>query len=183
MDNIQDKFKKEIIFDLQKKLGVKNIMAVPKLKKIVVNVGVKDAIADRKNVEKVGLVLAQITGQKPKVTKAKKSISTFKLREGQEIGLATTLRGRRMYDFLEKLVTIVLPRLRDFHGVRRTSFDGKGNYTLGFSEYTVFPEINPGKIDSAMARQGLEVCIVTTAKNNKEGLMLLEALGMPFAKG
>lgn len=183
MDNIQDKFKKEIIFDLQKKLGVKNIMAVPKLKKIVVNVGVKDAIADRKNVEKVGLVLAQITGQKPKVTKAKKSISTFKLREGQEIGLATTLREKRMYDFFEKLVTIILPRLRDFHGVRRTSFDGKGNYTLGFSEDMVFPEVNPGKIDPAVARQGLEVCIVTTAKNNKEGLMLLEALGMPFQKG
>ena len=141
--------------------------------------GVKDAIADKKNMEKAAETLALISGQKPKVMKAKKSISTFKLREGDEIGLVATLRGERMYDFYDKLVSIVFPRLRDFHGVRRTSFDGHGNYTLGFSESTVFPEIDPGKVERV---QGLEISIVTTARNNKEGEALLEALGMPFVK-
>lgn len=141
--------------------------------------GVKDALSDKKNIEKAIEVLGQITGQKPKITKAKKAISTFKLREGDEIGLMVTLRGKRMYDFFQKLVGVVLPRLRDFHGVPTKSFDGRGNYSLGFAESLVFPEIDPGKIDKI---QGLEITIVTTAKDDKEGFALLKSLGMPFSK-
>lgn len=181
MSSIKDKFKKETV-GLQTTLGVKNPMDVPKLEKIVVNMGVKDALSDSKNVEKASLILAQITGQKPRVTTAKKAISGFKLRVGDKIGLMVTIRGRRMYDFFEKLVKIVLPRLRDFHGVKKESFDGQGNYTLGFVESTVFPEIDPGKIDQTIGRQGFEVSIVTSAKDNKQGFELLRALGMPFAK-
>ena len=180
MSNLQDTFKKEIAKKLQTTLEIKNPMSVPKLSKIVLNMGVKDALADKKNMEKASEILGLIAGQKPRVMKAKKSISTFKLREGDAIGLVTTLRGERMYDFYEKLVSIVFPRLRDFHGVKRDSFDGRGNYTLGFAESAVFPEIDPGKVDKI---QGLEITIVTTAVNDKEGLALLEALGMPFKKG
>lgn len=170
---------KDVAIDLGKKLNIKNPMAVPRLAKIVVNIGVKDAISDKKNIEKAEAVLSQITGQKAKVAKAKKAIASFKLREGDEIGAMVTLRGKRMHHFFEKLVSIVLPRLRDFHGVKRESFDGYGNYTLGLAEYTVFPEVDPTKIDKM---QGVEVTIVTTAKNNKEGMALLEVLGMPFRK-
>lgn len=165
--------------ELKEKLGIKNVNAVPRLSKIVINMGVKDALSDKKNLEKANAQLSKISGQKPKTTRAKKAISTFKLREGDEIGLAVTLRGKRMYDFYEKLINIVLPRLRDFHGVRRTSFDGRGNYTLGFDETTVFPEIDPSTVDKA---QGLEIVMVTTAKNNNDGMALLESLGMPFEK-
>lgn len=178
-DNLMDMFKKKLAAKVQESLGIKNIMAVPKLSKIVVNIGVKDAISDKKNVEKASAILMQITGQKPKVTKAKKSIATFKLREGENIGVMVTLRGKRMYDFFKKLTGVVLPRLRDFRGVSTKQFDGKGNYTIGFSEYIVFPEIDPGKIERI---QGLEVTIVTTAKDDKEGIALLEILGMPFIK-
>lgn len=174
--------KKEILLFLGKALGVKNPMALPRLSKIVINMGIKDAINDKKKVETGIDILTLIAGQKAKVTKAKKSIATFKLREGDKIGASVTLRGKRMYDFFEKIVTIVLPRLRDFHGVRRTSFDGKGNYTLGFSENAVFPEIDAGNIDPTVLRQGIEICIVTTAKDDKEGTLLLEVLGMPFQK-
>ena len=179
MNTLQEKFNKEIQKKLQEELGIKNTHAVPMLSKIVINMGVKDALADKKNIEKEAEVLGQITGQKPKVMKAKQSISSFKLREGDEIGLMVTLRGKRMYDFYQKLTTIVFPRFRDFHGVKKESFDGKGNYTLGFSESTVFPEIDPSKIDKI---QGLEISIVTTAKNNEQGFALLKALGMPFRK-
>lgn len=179
MNDLQTKFKKEIAQVLQKELGLKNIMAVPGLSKIVVNMGVKDAIADKKNLEKAAVIMAQVTGQKPKWAQARKSISSFKLREGDKIGLVVTLRGRKMYDFFERLISIVLPRFRDFHGVKKTSFDGKGNYTLGFTESTVFPEIDPGKIDKI---QGFEVTIVTTANDDKSGFTLLKALGMPFQK-
>ncbi|PIP74387.1 MAG: 50S ribosomal protein L5 [Candidatus Levybacteria bacterium CG_4_9_14_3_um_filter_35_16] len=177
--NLQEKFIKEIVGQLKKELGIKNNMALPKLLKIVVNMGVKDALLDKKSVEKAAGILAQISGQKPKVTKAKKSIATFKLRAGDEVGLAVTLRGKRMYDFFEKITTIVLPRLRDFHGVKTTSFDKHGNYTLGFVESAVFPEIDLAKVDKI---QGLEISIVTTARDNKEGFALLKALGMPFKK-
>lgn len=159
-----------------------NPFAAPKLLKIVINSGVKDALSDKKNIERAQNVLAQIAGQKPKITKAKKSIATFKLREGDTIGIVVTLRGKRMYNFFKKLVAVVLPRLRDFHGISTESFDGRGNYTLGFSEYTVFPEIDPGKIDPNVARQGFEITIVTTAKNKKEGYELLKEMGMPFRK-
>jgi len=179
MNSLQDKFTKEVAKKLQTELGIKNPMSVQKLSKIVINMGVKDVLADKKNLEKASQILAQIAGQKPRVMKAKKSISTFKLREGDEIGLITTLRGERMYDFYEKLVSIVFPRLRDFHGVKRGSFDGHGNYTLGFAEVTVFPEIDASKVDKI---QGLEISIVTTAKNNDQGYELLKALGMPFVK-
>ncbi len=179
MSALQDKFKKEIAKSLQASLGIKNINAVPVLSKIVVNMGVRDALADKNNLVKGSEILAQITGQKPRIMKAKKSISTFKLREGDEIALMVTLRDKRMYDFYQKLVTIVLPRFRDFHGVSRKSFDGQGNYTLGFSECTVFPEVDPSKVDRV---QGLEISIVTTAKDNNQGYELLKALGMPFAK-
>ncbi len=176
--NLKDAFKKEIAGKLKEEQNIKNVMAVPRLSKIVVNIGVKDAVADKKNVEKAQVILGKLTGQKPKVTKAKKSIASFKLREGEPIGVVVTLRGKRMYDFFKKLTAVVLPRLRDFRGVSKKYFDGKGNYTLGVSEYTVFPEIDPGQIDKV---HGLEVCIVTTAKDDKEGIALLSALGMPFA--
>ncbi len=179
MNQLQEKFNKEIAKKLQEELGIKNFHAVPKLLKIVINMGVKDALTDKKNIEKESEVLAQITGQKPKVMKSKKSISSFKLREGDQIALMVTLRGKRMYDFYQKLTTIVFPRFRDFHGVKKESFDGHGNYTLGFAESTVFPEIDPSKIDRI---QGLEVSIVTTAGNNENGFKLLKALGMPFKK-
>lgn len=182
MKNDTEKLKKDAIRNLQSSLEIKNPMDVPKLEKAVVNMGVKEALADSKSIEKASLILAQITGQKPKVTIARKAISGFKLRQGDKIGLMVTLRGKKMHDFFEKLVKIVLPRVRDFHGVKKESFDGRGNYSLGFVESTVFPEIDPGKIESSTARQGFEITIVTSAKNNKEGYELLSALGMPFVK-
>ena len=179
MAAFKETFTKEIVKKLQEELKIKNTMAVPNLSKIVVNIGVRNATADKKNLEIANTVMTQITGQKPKITKAKKSIASFKLREGDKIGLMVTLRGDRMFDFFGKLVSVVLPRIKDFHGVKKNSFDTRGNYTLGLSEYTVFPEVDQGKIDRT---QGLEICIVATAKNNKEGVALLKALGMPFAK-
>jgi large subunit ribosomal protein L5 len=176
---LQDRYKKEIAQGLSQKLGVKNVHQVPKLNKIVINMGVKDAVADKKNIERSAEILSLISGQKPKIMKAKKAISAFKLREGDEIGLMVTLRGKRMYDFYQKLTSIVFPRLRDFHGVKTNSFDGHGNYTLGFAESTVFSEIDPSKYEKV---QGLEISIVTSAKDNDEGMELLKALGMPFQK-
>lgn len=179
MTDLQKKYKEEVIPELQKKLGYKNPMGVPRISKIVVNMGVKDAVADKKNIEKMASVLSVITGQKAKVTKAKKAIASFKLRIGDPIGLVVTLRGERMYDFFEKIVKVVLPRIKDFRGVKRTSFDKTGNYTLGFYEYSVFPEIDPGSVEKL---QGMEVVIVTSAKNNQDSLALFEAMGMPFTK-
>lgn len=179
MVNLQKSYKETIIPKLQKSLGIKNPMALPKLTKIVVNIGVKDAVSDKKNIDRMGVALSQITGQKAKVTRAKKAIATFKLRQGDPIGLVVTMRGKRMYAFYEKIVNIVLPRIKDFRGVRRTSFDGRGNYTLGFHEYSVFPEIDPASVERL---QGMEIVFVTTAKDSKEGLELLAAMGMPFAK-
>lgn len=178
-NTLQVSFQKTIAKELQQKLGIANAMAVPKLVKIVVNMGVKDALSDKKNIERAIAIFTQITGQKPKVTKAKQSIATFKLREGEPIGVVVTLRGKRMYDFFVKLTSIVLPRLRDFHGVGRDQFDSRGNYTLGFSEHTVFPEIDQGKVEKVF---GLEVIIVTSAQDKKAGFSLLEALGIPFKK-
>jgi large subunit ribosomal protein L5 len=179
MSQLQKKYKEEIVSQLQKNLDLKNPMSVPRISKIVVNMGVKDAVADKKNIEKMAAIMAQITGQKAKVTKAKKAIATFKLRIGDPIGLVVTLRGERMYDFFDKVVKIVLPRIKDFRGVKRTSFDKTGNYSLGLYEYSVFPEIDPGSVEKL---QGMEVVIVTSAKNNQESLALLEAMGMPFTK-
>lgn len=175
MGNLGTIFNTKII----KELGTANLLAIPKLSKIVVNMGIKDALVDKKNIDNAIFILSEITGQKPRITTARKSIATFKLREGDKIGVMVTLRRKRMYDFYEKLVSIVLPRLRDFRGVSIKSFDGRGNYSLGFSEATVFPEIDPSKIEK---NQGLEVNIVTTAKDDKGAESLLKALGMPFAK-
>ncbi len=179
MNYVQEKYQKTVVKQLQEKLGITNSMAVPRLVKIVVNMGVKNAVADKKNMEVATQVMEMITGQKPKVTAAKKSISSFKLREGDKIGLAVTLRGNRMYDFYGKLVDVVLPRLKDFRGVSKTSFDTKGNYTLGIAEYSVFPEIDPGKIDRV---QGLQITIVTSAMTKEDAFELLKQLGMPFTK-
>lgn len=179
MDTLEKRFTETISKEVQKKLGIKNVMATPRITRIVLNMGIRDAVGDKKNVERGVKILTTITGQKPKTTKAKKSIASFKLREGDQIGAMVTLRGKRMYAFFDKVVSIVLPRIKDFHGVKRTSFDDQGNYTLGFSEYSVFPEIDPGSVERI---QGLEVVIVTSARNKEEGLALLEAMGMPFTK-
>ena len=177
--DLRTRYQKEIAKKLQEELGIKNVNATPRLMKIVVNMGVKDALSDKKNMDKAVEVLGLITGQKPKVAAAKKSIATFKLREGDKIGAVVTLRGKRMYDFFDKLVAIVLPRLRDFRGLSLNSFDKSGNYSLGFTEDSVFPEIDPGKIDRI---QGLELTIVTSAVDKKGGEALLRAMGMPFVK-
>lgn len=179
MNSLQQKYLDEIRPKIQKELGLKNVMAVPKLTKIIVNVGVKEALDDKKVLEKVLEEITLITSQKPIIRLAKKSIAAFKLREGQAVGVSVTLRGQKMYDFFQKLVGIVLPRVRDFRGVPVTSFDGRGNYTLGFKEQIVFPEIDYGKIDKI---RGLEAIIATSAKDDKEGMVLLKELGMPFAK-
>lgn len=179
MNTLKKRYLETLRGELQTKLGVKNIMQVPHLEKIVVNMGVKDAVMDKKNIERASEAMTIITGQKPKVAKARKSIASFKVREGDPIGLIVTLRGDRMYAFFDKLVSIVLPRLRDFHGVKRGSFDPKGNYTLGMTEYAVFPEIDPA---SAERVQGLEATFVTSAKDIQGGIALLTVLGMPFEK-
>ena len=179
MDSLKEKYDKTIKKEVQVKLGLKNTMATPHLVKIVLNMGVKDAVSDKKNIERATGAMLKIAGQKPKITRAKKSIATFKLREGDAIGVMVTLRGKRMYKFYDKLVSIVLPRIRDFRGVRRTSFDSIGNYTLGLPEYSVFPEIDIASVERI---QGLEINIVTNAKNRQEAIALLESLGMPFIK-
>lgn len=179
METLQEQFIKTLRTKLQESLGIKNPMRVPHLEKIVVNMGVKDAVSDKKLIEKMGVAIAKVTGQKPKVTRSKKAIAAFKLREGDAIGLVVTLRGKRMYAFYEKIVKLVLPRIKDFRGVKRTSFDGQGNYTLGLHEYSVFPEIDPASVERL---QGLEIIFVTTGIDNKEGISLLEILGMPFTK-
>lgn len=177
--DLQKKYKEEVVKKLEKELGIKNPMAVPRLEKIVVNMGVKDAASDKKIIEKMSLALGQVTGQKAKPTSAKQAIAGFKIRQGDVIGLMVTLRGKRMYQFCDRLIKIVLPRLKDFRGTPRGSFDGRGNYTLGFHEYSTFPEIDPASVDKL---QGMEMIFVTSAYNNKQGIALLEALGMPFAK-
>ncbi|MGI8419765.1 MAG: 50S ribosomal protein L5 [Candidatus Levyibacteriota bacterium] len=179
MTELQEKYNKEVIGKLQKDLSIKNPMALPRLGKIVVNMGVKDAVSDKKVIEKMSGALSRVTGQKAKPTRARKAIAGFKIRQGDVIGLVVTLRGKRMYEFYDRLVKIVLPRLKDFRGVPRTSFDGRGNYTLGFHEYSTFPEIDLGSVERL---QGMEMIFVTSGKDNKEGFALLEALGMPFMK-
>lgn len=179
MNTFRQEFDKEIKGVLKKELHLKNDMEIPKLVKLVINMGVKGANLDKKNIEVASAALIQITGQKPKVTSAKQSIAGFKLREGDKIGLMVTLRGKRMYDFFEKLVKIVFPRVKDFHGVSRDSFDNNGNYTLGFSDYSIFSEVDLGKVEKFF---GLEVTIVTTAKDKKSAFLFLEKMGMPFKK-
>jgi large subunit ribosomal protein L5 len=179
MSQLKEKYKNELVSTLMQRLEYGNVMQVPRLEKIVLNIGLGEAISDAKALEAGESDLASITGQHPVITRSKRSISAFRLRTGMAIGVKVTLRGKRMWDFFEKLVTITLPRVREFQGVPRSSFDGRGNYTLGFKEQIVFPEIEFDKVDKI---RGLEVVIVTTAKTDEEGRTLLELLGMPFVK-
>ena len=173
------KYLDEVVPTLMKEYNYKTIMETPKIEKVVINIGVGDATKNAKLLEESVNELTAITGQKPVITKAKKSIASFKLREGNPIGCKVTLRGNRMYQFLDKLMTISMPRIRDFHGISKNSFDGRGNYTLGIREQIIFPEIN---YDQVNVIRGMDIVIVTTAKSDKEALSLLEGLGMPFAK-
>jgi large subunit ribosomal protein L5 len=179
MPRLKERYSKEAVPGLMKLYRYKNILQVPRLDKIVLSVGLGEAISNAKALEAVKSDLTAISGQHPITTRAKKSIASFKLRTGMPIGLKVTLRGKRMYDFLDKLVNAVLPRIREFQGVPRNSLDGRGNYSLGFKEQIVFPEIDYDKIDKV---RGLEVSIVTTARTDDEGRHLLELLGMPFVR-
>lgn len=179
MSDFKTTFEKEIVKKLQEKLGVKNPMAIPRFTKVIVSTSSRDFLADKKNIETAKEDLTIITGQKPKITSARISVATFKLREGDKIGMMVTLRGKKMYDFMEKLVKIVLPRVRDFNGVSNTSFDGHGNMSMGFTEQTVFPEIDTGKVEKV---RGLELTIVTSAKSDADARALLETIGVPFKK-
>lgn len=177
MSNLKEKYTKEILPVLMKEMGVGNKLMVPRLSKIVVNMGmgIKDKDVLKKHVE----ALAAITGQKPAVTRSRKSISNFKLREGMQIGAKVTLRGQMMFDFLERLINAALPRIRDFRGISTKGFDGMGNFTLGIKEQTIFPEIDPNNVSDT---QGMDITMVTTAKSDADALLLLKSLGMPFAE-
>jgi large subunit ribosomal protein L5 len=177
MSRLQDRYKKDIVPELEKELGIRNPMAVPRLEKIVINVGVGEAIQNAKLLDTAKAELTQISGQAPVVSRAKKSISTFKLRKGVAIACFVTLRHKRMYEFLDRLVNVVLPRVRDFRGVSPKAFDGRGNYTLGLRDQLVFPEIDYTKVEK---NRGMNITIVTTARTNAEALALLKKLGMPF---
>lgn len=179
MARLQDRYREDIVPELMQQFSYKNVMQVPKLEKIVVNIGLGEAIQNAHALEAAVGDLATITGQKPVVTRAKKSIAAFKLRAGMPIGAMVTLRGQRMYEFLDRLISVTLPRIRDFRGVSPNSFDGRGNYTLGMREQLAFPEIDYDKVDKA---RGLEISVVTTARNDEEGRQLLTLLGMPFAR-
>ncbi len=179
MNRLQEKYVKEIKPALIKKHAYSSAMECPKIAKIVINMGVGEAVSEPKQLEDAVADLTMISGQKPIITKAKKSIANFKLRENTPIGCKVTLRGERMYDFLDKLINISLPRVRDFRGVSNTAFDGRGNYTLGIREQIIFPEIEYDKVSKV---RGMDIVIVTTAKTNEEAKELLTELGMPFAK-
>jgi large subunit ribosomal protein L5 len=179
MSRLQELYTNEIKGKMMEKFGYDSVMELPKLEKIVVNMGVGDAVSNTKLLDAAVEDLTIITGQKPIITKAKKSIATYKLREGMPIGCKVTLRGERMYDFLDKLVSIALPRVRDFRGVSAKAFDGRGNYTLGVKEQLIFPEIN---YDKVVKVRGMDIVIVTTAKSDEEAKEMLTLLGMPFKK-
>ena len=176
---LKEKYRKEVVPALQKEFNYKNPMQVPALHKVVVNIGMGEAIQNAKAMDAAVSDLAAITGQRPVITRAKRSVAAFKLREGMQIGCMVTLRGDRMYYFLDKLMNVALPRLRDFQGVSPEAFDGRGNYTLGLREQLVFPEIDYDKVDKV---RGMEVSIVTTARTDEEGRRLLKLMGMPFKK-
>lgn len=178
MARLKDKYVKEIMPALQKEFGYTNVMAIPKLDKVIINIGLGEAVQNDKAVDAAVGDLTIISGQKPLVTRAKKSIAGFKLREGMPIGVKVTLRGERMYEFVDRLFSVALPRVRDFHGVPSKSFDGRGNYSLGLKEQLIFPEIDYDKIDKI---RGMQVVFTTTAKTDEEGRALLAHLGMPFA--
>ena len=180
MNRLKERFQKEIVPALQEELGLANVHQVPKLEKIVVNIGLGEALDNPKALEAAVEDMTKITGQKPVVTKARKSIANFKLREGRLIGAKVTLRGEKMWAFWDRLVNIALPRVRDFRGVSDNSFDGRGNYTLGLREQLIFPEIEYDKIDKV---RGMELTVVTTAETDDQARILLQMLGMPFRKG
>jgi len=177
--NLRDKFNKELMPELQKTLGIKNVMAVPKITKVVINMGVGEALTDKKHLESAVKDLESIAGQKVVTTLAKKSVASFKLREGWPVGCKVTLRGDRMYDFIERLVNIAIPRERDFRGLNPKSFDGQGNYSMGVKEQIIFPEINFDNIDKI---RGMDICINTSANTKEEAKALLEVLEFPFKK-
>ena len=179
MNRLKERYINEIKPALVKKHGYTSTMQIPRIEKIVINLGVGEAVANPKTLDDAVADLTAIAGQKPVITKAKKSIANFKLREGMPIGCKVTLRGEKMYEFMDKLVSVVLPRVRDFHGVSATAFDGRGNYTLGVKEQIIFPEIQYDKVSKV---RGMDIVIVTSAKTNEEAKDLLIELGMPFAK-
>ena len=176
---LQDFYRTKVVGELQQKLGMANPMQVPRITKITVNMGVGEAVADKKIMDNAVGDLTKITGQKPLVTRARKSVATFKVRDGQAIGCKVTLRGKRMYEFLDRLVSIAIPRIRDFRGVSARAFDGRGNYNFGVREQIIFPEIAYDQID---AIRGMDITITTTASDNKQGRALLEAFNFPFRK-
>jgi large subunit ribosomal protein L5 len=183
MSRLKDKYQKEVMGKLMEEFGIKNKLAVPKLNKIVINVGVGDAKDDQAILDKTVENFKALSGQKPVVVSAKQSISAFKLAKGNPVGVMVTLHGERMYDFFDKLVTLVLPKVRDFRGVKSDAFDSQGNFTLGLKEQAIFPEVSFQTATSGSKIRGLEISIVTSAKNNEQGKKLLELLGMPFKKG
>lgn len=176
---MKTRYQEEIVPSLMKALDLKNVMEVPRIRKVIINIGVGEALDNAKALDAAVSDLTQIAGQKPVITKARKSIANFKLREGRAIGVKVTLRGERMWSFLDRLMNIALPRVRDFRGISPNSFDGRGNYTLGLREQLVFPEIEYDKIDKL---RGMEITIVTNARNDAESRQLLSMLGMPFRK-
>ena len=177
--NLKDTFNKELLPQLQEKLGIENVMAVPKLTKVVINMGVGEALTDKKHLESAVNDLELIAGQKAVITKAKKSVASFKLREGWPVGCKVTLRGNRMYDFIERLVNVAIPRERDFRGLNPRSFDSQGNYSMGIKEQIIFPEINYDNIDKI---RGMDISINTSASNKEDAKALLEVLNFPFKK-
>lgn len=179
MNRLKERYENEIVKSLMTKFNYSSVMQVPAIEKIVINIGVGDAVSNSKLLDEAVEELTLISGQKPVITRAKKSIAGFKLREGMPIGCKVTLRGERMYEFLDKLISISLPRVRDFRGVPKNSFDGRGNYTLGVKEQLIFPEINFDKVNKI---RGMDIVFVTTAKTDEEGHELLAQLGMPFQK-
>ncbi|MCC6130334.1 MAG: 50S ribosomal protein L5 [Acidobacteria bacterium] len=176
---LQDRYKKEVVPVLKKEFGIENVMAIPRLEKVVLNMGVGEAITNVKIVEAAADELTKIAGQKAVITRARKSIASFKLRAGMPIGCRVTLRGARMYEFLDRLMNIALPRVRDFRGVASRAFDGRGNYTLGIRDHLIFPEIDPAKVEKS---KGLNITIVTSAGSDDRARVLLRELGMPFGK-
>src|ERR1700728_809721 len=179
MARLQDRYQKEIIPALKKKFGRDNLHSLPRLQKIVVNMGVGKALQDKNRLEQAAEQLGQITGQKPEIRKARKAVSAFRLRENNPIGARVTLRGQRMFEFLDRLISIALPRIRDFRGINPKSFDGNGNYSLGLTEQQVFPEIDPDKVTFS---QGMDITFVTSTSNDDEARELLRAFGMPFGE-
>ena len=180
MARLKEKYRSEIAPAIAKEFGIKNVMAIPRVEKVVINMGMGEAISNSKILDTAVEELQTITGQKPVITKAKKSIAAFKLRQGMNIGTMVTLRGDRMYEFLDRLISVALPRVRDFRGISGKAFDGRGNYTLGIKEQLIFPEIDFNKVDKT---RGMNISIVTTAENDEQSRALLKALGMPFRQG